>query len=107
VRRYSARRTRKSEASKCTARSFPACVDHVDCRLATTRQWELEKSKRQAVEKAKQDELLAARTDLAKWQQHTDAQDSATESEEDEVEDMNRPMPDHEDYHGKGWRSDR
>lgn len=75
---------------------------------ATSKQWDVENAKRATIEKAKQDELHAARTDLEEWQNNTLDQNSDTESEdEQDVQETTAAMPDHDDYHGKGWRPTR
>ncbi len=86
-------------------------------REATERQIEQDRKKRMEIENRKKQELDDERSRLANWQKGM-AQgagkkgpvedDSDYESEGEAPEEVpsasSEPMPDHPDYHGKGWQ---
>lgn len=95
-------------------------------REATDRQIQLERRRRQEIEKRKKQELEEEKSRLLAWQKdmygadgkapsRVTADDSDYEEEEEEGEKERRKakkemqaealMPDHPDYHGKGWRA--
>ncbi|KAK9829267.1 hypothetical protein WJX72_004865 [[Myrmecia] bisecta] len=72
---------------------------------ATDRQIELDRRKRQLIEDNKAAELASERARLLNWQAklgHGPGADGDSESEEDEAA-AEAIMPDHPDYHGRGW----
>ena len=100
-------------------------------REAIDRQIELERKKRQEIEERKKKELEDERNELKNWQQGLSGQkgegggaaasiggDDDSDYEEDEEEGgtaaaaaaagaSEKPMPDHPDYHGRGWTPSR
>lgn len=79
---------------------------------ATDRQIEMERKRRLEIEERKKIELLEEKRKLDDWQKDlkkSGEDDSDYEDEEDEDEkliDKEELMPDHPDYHGRGWRPD-
>lgn len=84
---------------------------------ATDRQIEMERKRRQEIEERKKQELQEEKRKLNDWQMdlkkpmssNKDEDDSDYEDEEEVKNDQpavkeEEPMPDHPDYHGKGWR---
>jgi dyslexia susceptibility 1 candidate gene 1 protein len=87
-------------------------------REATERQIELERKRRQEIENRKKQELEDERRHLEDWQRKlsskahdtfADVLDDSDYESEDEIARVGppasaHPMPDHPEYHGKGWR---
>ena len=88
------------------------------------RQIELERKKRQEIEDRKKKELEDERTALKNWQEGLSGQngegvgaaaslgmegDDDSDYEEDggAAAKVEKPMPDHPDYHGRGWTPSR
>ena len=86
---------------------------------ATDRQIEMERKRRQEIEERKKLELQEEKRKLNDWQKDLKKPTSAPEEDDSDYEDEEegkekqlsikeeeRPMPDHPDYHGRGWRPD-
>lgn len=76
----------------------------------TARSLDADREKRQALERAKAEELGKARSELTQWQQRVggDGDGNDTESEDEDFQSLLKEpeaMPDHPDYHGRGWRA--
>lgn len=71
----------------------------------------MERQKRQQIEQCKGAELAAERTDIARWQEQLKLQGDESDYEDEEpaaaaggARSDAAAMPDHDDYHGKGWK---